>query len=57
MKVLLEKLITAELVKKYLAFCGSRMFFTESTRAAIDHYPAPDASNPHRHTVVFFDLL
>jgi hypothetical protein len=48
--VLLEKLTGLQLVKKFPAFYGTRMFITAFTSAAICLYPEPDQSSPYPHT-------
>jgi len=46
-RVLLEKLIVAQLVKKFPAFYGTRSFITVFTTAGYCPYPDPDASSLH----------
>jgi hypothetical protein len=45
-RVFLEKLTVAQLVKKYLAFYGTRRFTTVFQEPATGPYPEPDQSNP-----------
>jgi len=50
-KVLLEKLLITQLVMKFHAFYGTRMFIAVFTTAG--HWPLsePDASSPHISTL------
>jgi hypothetical protein len=46
-QVLLEKLILAQLVKKFPAFYGTQNFITVLQKPATGSYSEPDESNPH----------
>jgi len=47
-KILLQKLIDTQLVKKFPAFYGSRKFITEPITGP---FPQTDASSPHIPTL------
>jgi hypothetical protein len=48
-RVLIEKLTGSQLVKKFPALCGTRIFITAFTNAPTCPYPEPAQSNPYSH--------
>jgi hypothetical protein len=54
MRVLLEKLIVAQLVKMFPEFYGTRNFITAFTVTSHGAFPVRDASSPRRHTLFNF---
>ena len=49
-RVLLEKLTGLQLVKKFLAFYGTRKFIPHSQMSVTCPYPEPARSSPYPHS-------
>jgi hypothetical protein len=52
-RVLPEKLIVAQMVKKFLAFDRTQRFITMSTRVGHDPYSEPNESSTHTSAIFF----